>query len=233
MTQSANPPYASPAADIPDTPDNPVSGSVPTTQAHSVQVVLEKLFELYPQLFGARFVPLKLGVFQELVARHPDAFQRDSLKAALGFHTRSTRYLQCVASGEKRHDLEGEPVDPVAPEHIHLALLELFRRRQSRSREDLRPRFRAQLIAAFEASGLSRQDYLARVQNRDEEATRLLEEALDEHAEKVAKEAALLRAFQASGKTPTEFADMYGIKPSDIETALARSRQAGAPLTPA
>ena len=185
----------------------------------SVQPTLEKLFELYPHLFGAEFLPLKLGIFQELLARHPDEFKRETLKAALGVHTRSTRYLQSVAAGKKRHDLDGAALDAVAPEHVYLSLLELFRRRQSRSKEDLRPKFRAQLIAAFEASGMSRQDYLARVQNNDAEATRLLEEALAEHGEKAAKADALVRAFENSGKTAQEFADMYGLNAKEVLAA--------------
>ncbi len=206
-------------------PSQETTAAVSAEPRASVQSVLEKLFELYPHLFGAEFLPLKLGVFKELLARHPDDFRRETLKAALGVHTRSTRYLQSVAAGKKRHDLDGQPVDEVAPEHVYLSLLELFRRRASRSREDLRPKFRAQLIAAFEASGLSRQDYLARVQNSDEEATKLLEEALAEHAEKAAKADALLRAFESSGKTVEEFADMYGLKPRDVKAAVAHKHQ--------
>src|ERR1035437_7728265 len=104
-----------------------------------VQPVLERLFELYPHLFGAEFLPLKLGIFQELLVLHPQHFERQTLKAALGWHTRSTRYLQSVAAGKPRHDLHGQAIEPVAPEHIALALLELFRRRQGRSQEDMRP----------------------------------------------------------------------------------------------
>ena len=96
-----------------------------------VQPVLQKLFELYPHLFGNTFLPLKLGTYQDLMAAHPDVFQKDSLKAALGFHARSTRYLQCVVAGNKRHDLQGNPVDDVLPEHIYLSLLQLFSRRHS------------------------------------------------------------------------------------------------------
>ena len=91
--------------------------------------MLERLFELYPKMFGARFLPLKLGVFQELMALHPDEFKKEELKLALGQHARSTRYLEAVASGEKRHDLNGEPVEDVAPEHVHHAIVEVFRRR--------------------------------------------------------------------------------------------------------
>lgn len=191
-----------------------------TGRTRSVQPVLEKLFELYPHLFGASFLPLKLGIFQDLLAAHPEHFQRDSLKAALGFHTRSTRYLQCVAAGHKRHDLQGNAGDDVAPEHVYLTLLELFRRRQARAREDLRPKFRAQLMAAFEASGLSRQDYQARVQTNDVEATALLEEAFAEREQKVAKREALRRTFESSGKTAEEFADMYGIDKRELVAAI-------------
>ncbi|MDO8448995.1 MAG: ProQ/FINO family protein [Rhodoferax sp.] len=216
------------------TPEAPVQAGEPApasdqarkpARSRSVQPVLEKLFELYPHLFGAEFLPLKLGIFQELLASHPDQFDRDSLKAALGLHTRSTRYLQSVAAGNKRHDLQGVAVEDVAPEHVYLALLELFRRRQDRSREDLRPKLRAQLMAAFEASGLSRQDYLARVQTNDAQANTLLEEAFAERDEKLARQEALLRAFESSGKTPEEFADMYGMDKREVVTAIDRQRR--------
>ena len=213
----------------PDEPTQPNAQPGKPGRSRSVQPTLEKLFELYPHLFGPRFLPLKLGIFQEMLANHPEHFERDALKAALSVHTRSTRYLQSVAAGNKRHDLQGTAVDDVAPEHVYLSLLELFRRRQSRSREDLRPTFRAQLIAAFEASGLTRQDYQARVQTNDAEATALLEESLAEQAEKLARQEALLRALNSSGKTPEDFADMYGMDKRDVLAALDRKRRLQTP----
>ena len=194
----------------------------------AVLPVLEKLFGLYPHLFGAEFRPLKLGIYQELLAAHPEEFKRDTLKAALGQHTRSTRYLQSVASGLSRHDLQGAAVESVSPEHIYLSILELFRRRQARTREDLRPKLKAQLIAAFEASGLGSQAYLARVQNNDLEANALLEDALAEVDQKLARQEALLRAYDASGKTLAEFADMYGLDRAALAAlqALDLKRQA-------
>ena len=194
----------------------------------AVLPVLAKLFGLYPHLFGAEFRPLKLGIYQELLAAHPEEFKRDTLKAALGQHTRSTRYLQSVASGLSRHDLQGAAVESVSPEHIYLSILELFRRRQARTREDLRPKLKAQLIAAFEASGLGSQAYLARVQNNDLEANALLEDALAEVDQKLARQEALLRAYDASGKTLAEFADMYGLDRAALAAlqALDLKRQA-------
>ncbi len=186
----------------------------------SVQPVLEKLFELYPKLFGERFLPLKLGIFQELLAAHPEAFKRESLKAALGVHTRSTRYLQSVAAGQKRHDLQGHPVDEVAPEHIFLSIVELFQRRQARSTEDLRPKLRNQLLTAFEKSGLTRQDYLARIGTPAEAIQVLLDEVLSEVEQQRARRAALRQAFEASGQTVEAFADALGMRLGDVQAAL-------------
>lgn len=235
LTTADTAPDTAAAADgqdhTPDAPAVPAAAKLSRqaqlqAQAQAVQPVLEKLFELYPQLFGAQFLPLKLGIFQELLASHPDDFRKDTLKLALGQHTRSSRYLQSVAAGLQRHDLNGQPVEPVAPEHVYLTMLELFRRRQRNAREDLRPKFRAQLIAAFEASGLSRQDYIAKVQTQDEAATALLEEALAEHAEKLARQQALMALFDSSGKSPDEFADMYGMDRREVTRALARRQAA-------
>ncbi len=186
----------------------------------SVQPVLEKLFELYPQLFGERFLPLKLGIFQELLAAHPDVFRRDTLKAALGVHTRSTRYLQSVAAGHKRHDLQGQPVQDVAPEHVFQSIVELHQRRQARSKEDLRPKLRARLISAFEKSGLTRLDYLARIGTPDAAIQALLDDALAEVEQQRARRAALRKAFQASGQSVQAYADALGMPVSEVQAAL-------------
>ena len=190
----------------------------------TIHPVLQQLFELYPKMFGAQFLPLKLGVFQDLLALHPDVFKRDELKVALGLHARSTRYLESVASGLPRHDLNGDMVEPVAPEHVHHAIMEVFRRRQARANQDLRPFAKAQLIEAIEASGLVREDYLLCVRQQDEVSTDLLDAAFTELAEQAAKRDALLRMFEASGKTVAEFADMYGMNPDDVIYAVERSR---------
>lgn len=224
-------PEAAPIADPTPPAAPPPKPAKKQDRMQAVLPVLEKLFELYPHLFGAEFRPLKLGIYQELLAAHPEDFKRDTLKAALGQHTRSTRYLQSVAAGMSRFDLNGAEVESVSPEHVYLSILELFRRRQLRAREDLRPKLKAQLIAAFEASGLSRQDYLARVQNNDLDANALLEDALAEVDQKLARREALLRAFDASGKTLAEFAEMYGLDRAahaDLQ-ALDRQRQVPAP----
>lgn len=204
-----------------------VAATEPKQKPHgprAVNPVLEKLFELHPNLFGAKFLPLKLGIFHDLLARHPDTFKKDELKLAMGQHARSTRYLECVAAGLARHDLDGVAVEPVAPEHIHHAILEVFRRRQARTKDDLRPRLRQLLKQAIEKSGLSPQDYAALVRVQDEATHSLLADAVAELNAEAAKREALLATFKASGKTEAEFADMYGMDLKLVRSVLQRVR---------
>lgn len=186
--------------------------------------VLDQLASLYPQLFGEVLRPLKRGIFQDLLEAQPEALERDGLKAALALHTRSTRYLTAVASGLPRHDLNAQAVEALTPEQVHHALIEVFRRRASRGREDLRPKLRQRILQAFEASGLGREAYAERVLGRDEEVNELTRDALAEAASRAARDEALLRTFEASGLAVEAFADTYGMAPKDAQLTLERAR---------
>lgn len=206
-------------------PRPPEAGRQQQRPPREVNPLLEKLFELHPKLFGAQFLPLKLGVFQDILARHPEVFKKDELKLAMGQHARSTRYLESVAAGLARHDLDGNAVEPVAPEHVHHAILEVFRRRQARSKEDLRPRVISKIVAAIEASGLPREEYAERVRVQDESANALVDEALSQLRLEAAKRDALMATFKASGKSEAEFAEMYGMDLGEVGAVLERVRR--------
>ena len=139
---------------------------------------------------------------------HPEALPKAELKVALGLHARSTRYIEAVASGLPRHDLQGKPVEPVAPEHVHHAILELYRRKSTTPQEPAaRQRAVAQLAEAIERSGLGRDGYNERF-GAAPAGRELLDEALAAIGQKAAKQEALRRAFTASGKSMAEFADI-------------------------
>lgn len=222
IDSATEPPSSSPSASVPRQPR-----CMPT---------LEKLATLYPALFGQIFLPLKRGVFQDLIAAQPEVFDTVLLKEALAFHTRSTRYLNTVASGQQRHDLSGASVEAMAPEHVHHALMEVYRRKHNRKPqdsarpghrrppEDLRAKLIQRIVAALDASGLSRQDYAERVRTRDEAANAILDEAMGIAASRAAKDEALLRAFDASGQSLEAFADMYGMHINAASTSLDRAR---------
>ncbi len=186
--------------------------------------VLDQLAELHPFLFGEAPRPLKRGIFEDLLAAHPELLERESLKTALALHARSSRYLTVVASGQMRHDLAKQPVEALTPEQVHHALIEVFRRRGARSREDLRPKLRQRIGQAFEASGLSGEAYVERVSGRDEEVNQLTRDAVAESSQRTAREDALLRAFESSGKPINEFADMYGLHVLEANRTLERAR---------
>ncbi len=208
----------------PGAPGRRTPGRGKAPNARTVHPVLEQLASLHPQLFGARFLPLKLGTYQDLMEAHPGLFTADDLKEALRQHTRSTRYLDSVARGLQRHDLAGQPVAPLAPEHIHHAVVELFRRRQARSQEDLQPALRQQLRALFVASGLDRAAYAAAAKIDVDAFSALLDQADFDQADAIARREALLRAFEASGGTVAVFADTYGMAVADVDSTLAQAR---------
>lgn len=205
------------------------SGAAAARPAPRVHPVLEQLAALYPHLFGAVFRPLKRGIYQDLLAAHAETLDKNGLKEALAQHTRSTRYLGSVAAGMPRHDLQGRPAEAMAPEHVHHAVLEVFRRRQGRTPEDQRVQLRERavqaIVDALDASGLTRAAYDERVRGRDEVANALLDEALAQAAARAAREEALLRAFEASGQTVEAFAGMYGLDPRHADPMLARARR--------
>ena len=212
----------------PDHPGAPRQGEHRPARLHPV---LEQLAQLCPTLFGDTLRPLKRGIFPDLLDAHPGVLEADSLKAALALHTRSTRYLSVVASGQDRHDLTGQPVEALAPEHVHHALIEVFRRRQGRTPEDLAPKLRQRLAQAFEASGLGREAYAALVQSRDPAINAITQAALDEAAGRAARDEALLRAFEAGGQPVEHFADSYGMSVQEARRVLDRARARKAPRT--
>ncbi|MBQ0131402.1 MAG: Fertility inhibition FinO [Comamonas sp.] len=194
--------------------------------AREVHPVLEQLAQLHPALFGANFLPLKRGIYQDLLALHGEALDKAALKVAMAIHTRSTRYLNVVASGAERHDLQGQPVEPMAPEHVFHALVEVFKRKKPRDGEDLQAKLCRRMALAFMDSGLSRDAYLQVVQVRDEATQALLDQALIGVAEQDAKAEAVQRAFAGSGAESVEaFADMYGMNPQAVQRQLHRAKQ--------
>lgn len=198
----------------------------------TVHPLLEQLAGLHPALFGARFRPLKLGTFQDLMQRHPGRFEAAELKEALGQHARSTRYLEVLARGEQRHDLDGQPVAPLSLEHQHHAVLELFKRRQMRSREDLQPALRGRVRELFVASGLDRAGYATAARVAPQALDALLDQANLDQAEDIARREALLRAFEAGDTSVEAFADRYGLAAQAVTVLLAQARDDRRARTP-
>ncbi|MBX3609506.1 MAG: prop effector [Hydrogenophaga sp.] len=187
--------------------------------------VLIQLAERWPALFGDEPRPLKRGIYEDLSVALGDTVKAEDLKAALALHTRTTRYLNAVATGQPRRDLNALVVEEVAPDQRHHAIVEVHRRRQQRSAEDLTPQTRQRVVRAFEASGLGQEAYLTLVRGRDEAINALTEAAVGEASATMAREAALLRAFESGGQSVEDFAAGYGMTPDVAQRMLNRARQ--------
>lgn len=203
--------------------------SASTPPRRTPHPVLEQLGRDYPALFGATVQPLKRGIFQDLLAAYGDAVDKAALKTALSIHTRSIRYLQAMASGAARCDLQGQAVEATAPEHMLHAMLELGKRRKPRpgeTPEQQQERLLRRIAQLFADSNLTREEFLARAQLKDEAAQAVVHSALDLQAEHDARAQAVAHAFAASGTdNPAAFAKMYGMHPQAVQRQLQRAEQ--------
>jgi|GEM_PF-1046729 len=189
--------------------------------------LLQQLAAWYPYLFGPKLLPLKRGIFHDLLEAHGAVLNVEILKQALARHTRSTRYLSAIAAGQARHNLQNQAVEDVAPEHVYWAVHEVFRRRQRHTTENLSAQLRSRIVQAFQHSGLSQDAYRNLVHSRHNvHINAQLEQALAQAAAQDAKAEALLRAYEASGNPDiASFAAMYGLDPRTTAGQLQRARQ--------
>lgn len=61
-------------------------------------------------------LPLAIGIDKQLLARMPD-LDRKTMRAALGIHTGSLRYLRAMERATVRYDLDGAPGAEVTDTH--------------------------------------------------------------------------------------------------------------------
>jgi len=73
---------------------------------------IPQLAELYPSCFRQPRQPLKIGIHNDIVARHPE-LRPGLIAKALKTYTRSLGYLETLRAGAARIDLEGNPVGTV------------------------------------------------------------------------------------------------------------------------
>ena len=73
---------------------------------------ITQLAELYPSCFRQPRQPLKIGIHNDIIARHPE-LRLSLIASALKTYTRSLGYLETLKAGSARVDLEGNPVGTV------------------------------------------------------------------------------------------------------------------------
>lgn len=152
----------------------------------------QQLRQLWPALFAGAPKPLKLRIQLDIQERAPGTFTKPALSAFFRRYTGSTSYLQAVAHGKQRFDLDGQPSGEISDEHRQAARDELARRRanqeQRRALEEEQRHNRARLLHDYERTTLTRANFCALKQVADAELDGLLEIARQEAAQRRAPE---------------------------------------------
>ena len=82
--------------------------------APSARNLLKQLQQQFPAFRNC--LPLAIGIDKQILARMPEV-DRKTMRAALGIHTGSLRYLRVMEKATQRFDLDGNAGDEVTDTH--------------------------------------------------------------------------------------------------------------------
>ncbi len=98
---------ASPAANE----ASPVAPAAPAPSARTLLKQFQQQFKAFRDC-----LPLSIGIDKQIIARMP-GIERKAMRAALGIHTGSLRYLRAMEKATVRYDLDGTAGAEVAETH--------------------------------------------------------------------------------------------------------------------
>jgi ProP effector len=123
-----------PAADAPSA-DVP-GAAAPGTDAQSPRALLKQLQQQFKAFRDC--LPLAIGIDKQVLAKMP-GLNRKTMRAALGIHTGSMRYLRAMEKATVRYDLDGNPGAEVTDTHRQHAkelLQERFKKEADRKKAE-------------------------------------------------------------------------------------------------
>ena len=103
----------------------------------SARSLLKQLQQQFPA-FG-KCLPLSIGIDKQLLAKMPE-LDRKTMRAALGIHTGSLRYLRAMEKATVRYDLDGTAGAEVTDTHrLHAkeTLQQRFKKEAERKKAEL------------------------------------------------------------------------------------------------
>ncbi|GAB3400245.1 ProQ/FinO family protein [Massilia agilis] len=128
----------------------PAAAAAPS-EAPSARALLKQLQQQFPAF--QKCLPLEIGIDKQLLARMP-GLNRKAMRAALGIHTGSLRYLKAMEKATVRYDLDGKPGAEVTDTHRAHAREQL---QQRFKKEAERKRAEREAAAAEEAARVRQQ----------------------------------------------------------------------------
>jgi ProP effector len=132
---AAESPEISPADNAPES-----APAQPEAAGQAAQPSPRALLKQLQQEFAAfrQCLPLAIGIDKQLLSRMPD-LNRKVMRAALGIHTGSLRYLKAMEKATVRYDLDGKPGEEVTETHrVHAReqLQQRFKKEADRKRAE-------------------------------------------------------------------------------------------------
>lgn len=102
----------------PESPVAPQPNFAPAAQAKAAAPNARALLKQLQQTFPAfkNCLPLSIGIDKQILAVMPD-LDKKTMRAALGIHTGSLRYLRVMEKATVRHDLDGTAGAEVTDTH--------------------------------------------------------------------------------------------------------------------
>ena len=222
MLEHSNPPAEASAledapADAAPTVERAETAAVPPPPELSPAICAARLAELFPAVFSPGVPkPLKLRIQADVQQRAPGIFTRKALSGFLHRHTTSTAYLKALLNSPQRIDLDGAAAGEVATEHREAAAAELQRRRTLHDARRAAER-EAQRAAEREAQQAERAAHVAAQRARA---------AQDEQRR---ERQALLRAYETSTLSRSNFCALKGVSEAQLDALLAQARQEPVP----
>jgi ProP effector len=113
--------------------DGQPSAAAPAPSARSLLKQLQQQFPAFRD-----YLPLAIGIDKQLLAAQPE-IDRKLMRAALGIHTGSQRYLRAMEKATVRHNLDGSTgaeVTDVHRKHAKDTLQERFRKEAERKKAE-------------------------------------------------------------------------------------------------
>lgn len=147
---------------VAESADAPATPSPAPAPAQSARSLLKQFQHDFPAFRNC--LPLAIGIDKQILARLPN-LDRKTMRAALGIHTGSLRYLRAMEKATVRYDLDGAPGAEVTDTH------------RTHAREVLQQRFKKE----------AERKKAERDAAQAEEANRLRQEKLQQLASKFSR----------------------------------------------
>ena len=133
--------------------ETPAAAPAGATPAPSARALLKQLQQEFPAFRDC--LPLAIGIDKQLLAQMPD-LNRKAMRAALGIHTGSMRYLRVMEKAKVRYNLDGSPGAEVTDTHRQHAKEQL----QERFKKEAERKKAERDAAAAEEANRQRQEKL-------------------------------------------------------------------------